>query len=79
MRTIILAQLFAICSLASKAQAPPIGWQNTIGSDGSDVLRSIRQTSDGRYILGGDCDSNISGDKTEDSFWRQRLLGDKAG
>jgi hypothetical protein len=42
-----------------------IEWQNTIGGNGSDALRSIAQTSEGGYILGGYSDSGISGDKTE--------------
>ncbi|HMT27931.1 MAG TPA: T9SS C-terminal target domain-containing protein, partial [Bacteroidia bacterium] len=44
-----------------------IQWQNTIGGSGEDLLVSISQTSDGGYILGGRSQSNISGDKTEDS------------
>ncbi len=35
---------------------------------GSDFLRSIQQTADGGYILGGDSFSNASGDKTEDNI-----------
>ncbi len=51
-----------------------IEWQKTIGADTSDQLNSIQQTSDGGYILGGNSNSNISGDKTENSngdfdFW----------
>ncbi|MBL0071934.1 MAG: hypothetical protein IPP34_09005 [Bacteroidetes bacterium] len=51
-----------------------IQWQNTIGGSGSDELRTIAETSDGGYILAGNSDSNISGDKTENSngftdFW----------
>jgi hypothetical protein len=44
-----------------------IQWQNTIGGSYSDVLNSIQQTADGGYILGGYSQSNISGDKTENS------------
>jgi hypothetical protein len=42
-----------------------IEWQNTIGGSSNDWMRSIKQTSDGGYILGGYSDSGISGDKTE--------------
>jgi hypothetical protein len=59
-----------------------IQWQNTIGGSGNDYLYSIHQTSDGSYILGGYSDSNISGDKTENSngyldYWivKTDLLG----
>ncbi len=45
-----------------------IQWQNTIGGNGNDGLASIAKTSDGGYILGGSSNSNISGDKTENSF-----------
>ncbi|MBL7914796.1 MAG: T9SS type A sorting domain-containing protein [Bacteroidia bacterium] len=44
-----------------------IEWQNTIGGNSFDYLRSIKQTTDGGYILGGYSVSNISGDKTESS------------
>ena len=44
-----------------------IQWQNTIGGNDEDYLRSIRQTADEGYILGGTSLSGISGDKTEDS------------
>jgi hypothetical protein len=44
-----------------------IQWQNTIGGSGEDFLFSIKQTIDGGYILGGYSDSNISGDKSENS------------
>ena len=60
-----------------------IVWQNTIGGSGNDGLRSIRQTSDGGYILGGDSASGISGDKTETSqgntdYWVVKLDGSGA-
>ncbi len=44
-----------------------IQWQKTIGGSGDDKLYSIQQTTDGGYILGGKSDSNISGEKTENS------------
>ena len=43
-------------------------WQNTIGGNGYDELFSLQLTADGGYILGGYSDSNISGDKTENSL-----------
>ncbi|HNR21331.1 MAG TPA: hypothetical protein PKL45_15215, partial [Bacteroidia bacterium] len=45
-----------------------IQWQNTIGGSRRDELRSIQQTTDGGYILGGYSQSNISGDKTENNL-----------
>ncbi len=44
-----------------------IEWQNTIGGSGEEILRSIFQTVDGGYLITADSDSNISGDKTENS------------
>jgi hypothetical protein len=54
--------------------AQEIGWQNTIGGTQIDNFKSIQQTSDGGFILGGSSCSNISGDKTEncnggDDIW----------
>jgi hypothetical protein len=64
--------LFILTSSLSSAQN--IQWQNTIGNTDWDQLRSLQQTSDGGYILGGSSRSNIGGDKTENSngesdFW----------
>ena len=42
-----------------------IEWENTIGGTGDDWLKSLKQTSDDGYILGGFSNSGISGDKTE--------------
>ncbi|WP_306352601.1 T9SS type A sorting domain-containing protein [Flavobacterium sp. '19STA2R22 D10 B1'] len=43
-------------------------WQKTIGGKGQEKLKSIYQTRDGGYILGGSSNSNKSFDKMEDSF-----------
>ncbi len=60
-----------------------IEWQNTIGGSSMDYLYSVIQTTDGGYLLGGDSDSGISGDKTEDNnggsfgndYWVVKLNG----
>jgi type IX secretion system substrate protein len=44
-----------------------IQWQKTIGGSNDERLFSIHQTKDGGYILGGYSNSNISGEKTENS------------
>ncbi|MFI5172809.1 MAG: hypothetical protein ACHQFW_10485 [Chitinophagales bacterium] len=58
-------------------QAPGIEWQNTIGGSDYDYLYSIKQTIDGGYIAAGTSNSNISGDKTEnslgDDYWVLKL------
>ena len=45
-----------------------ISWQKTIGGIYYDELRSIEQTRDGGYILGGYSNSPASGNKTEDNI-----------
>ncbi len=42
-------------------------WDKTFGGNFEDDLKSIISTSDGGYILAGYSNSNISGDKTENS------------
>jgi len=42
-------------------------WDNTIGGSAEEQLRSVKQTSDGGYIISGFSDSDISGDKSENS------------
>lgn len=44
-----------------------IVWQNTIGGSNTDTLNSMDLTNDGGIILAGNSDSDISGDKTENS------------
>jgi hypothetical protein len=44
-----------------------IQWDKTLGGTDNDQLYAIEQTTDGGYILGGSSNSNISGEKTENS------------
>lgn len=44
-----------------------IEWQNTIGGSEIDGITSLTKAVDGSYVLGGNSQSNISGDKTENS------------
>ena len=60
------------------SQAPTIQWDKTIGGSSDDYLFSLRQTSEGGYILGGYSNSPISGDKSENSkgandYWVVKL------
>jgi hypothetical protein len=53
-------------------------WDKTYGGAEPEFLNSIQQTSNGGYILGGNSESGISGDKTENSkgivdFWVVRI------
>ena len=45
-----------------------IKWQKTLGGQYVDELKSIEQTNDKGYILGGYSNSPISGDKTQENF-----------
>jgi hypothetical protein len=58
-------------------------WDKTFGGSGSDVLRTIHQTADGGYILGGYSDSDLSGDKNgpnkgDYDYWIVKVDGDGA-
>jgi Secretion system C-terminal sorting domain len=46
-------------------------WENTIGGYFNDNLNSVYENSDGTYILGGHSGSQISGDKTENTWGLQ--------
>ncbi|RDC64882.1 DNA helicase [Adhaeribacter pallidiroseus] len=55
-------------------------WDKTIGGSSSDFLTSMQQTKDGGYILGGNSNSNRSGDKSENNrnsndYWVVKLDG----
>lgn len=62
--------------------APGIVWQNTIGGNDGEANPKVQQTFDGGYMIGCSSESNISGDKTENSngsydIWMVKL--DAAG
>jgi hypothetical protein len=53
-------------------------WQSTIGGNNEDVPHDVIQTSDNGYIIVGESESNISGDKNENclgqtDFWIIKL------
>lgn len=55
-----------------------IQWQNTIGGAGSDAFRDLVLTADGGYLVGGYSNSQLTGDKTENSngdydYWVVKL------
>ena len=60
-----------------------IAWDKTIGGNGNDYLRSIKEVEKNKYIIGGFSNSDISGDKTEASrggfdYWVVILNGDRS-
>jgi hypothetical protein len=42
-----------------------IVWQKTIGGNGTEIIASVKQTSDNGYLVAGTSASTISGEKTE--------------
>jgi hypothetical protein len=61
---------------------PAIQWDKNFGGNQDDYLRTLQQTSDGGYILGGTSDSPTSGDKSQggqgsEDYWVVKL--DAAG
>jgi hypothetical protein len=50
------------------AQAPDIAWQKLIGGSNNDFTRSFQITNDQGFLISGRSSSDISGDKTENSF-----------
>jgi hypothetical protein len=43
-------------------------WEKSFGGSGNDSLKSLQQTSDGSYILGGFSNSGVSGNKTTTNY-----------
>ncbi|KAA6438410.1 DNRLRE domain-containing protein [Dyadobacter flavalbus] len=53
-------------------------WDRTLGGEMVEVLKSVKQTPDGGYIVGGNSPSNASGNKTEakkglNDYWIVKL------
>ena len=70
--------ILLLCISRVFGQAPEIEWQNTIGSNGDDILCTIKSTEDGGYIIGGYSGGGIYGDKTVGNngftdFWILKL------
>ncbi|WP_171036576.1 CBM96 family carbohydrate-binding protein [Dyadobacter sediminis] len=43
-------------------------WEKTYGGNKDDELKSVIQTSDGGYLIGGQSDSDASGDKSDSAY-----------
>ena len=56
---------FLLSPFSSFSQAPVIEWQKSFGGTQKDYLKCAKQTTDGGFILGGNSESGISGNKTE--------------
>ena len=55
------------CAWASGSLGQIKDWDRTFGGSLEDNARSIQQTADGGYILGGNSKSGANGDKTQES------------
>ena len=82
MKKIITLFTLLLSVFSIYAQDPNILWQKTIGGSGSEFLKSVERTNDGGMILGGYSDSNISGEKSEnsrggDDYWIVKLNNSK--
>ena len=53
---------------STKSICQQIIWQKTIGGSGNDFLECIIPSKDGGFVISGSSNSNISGDKTENSI-----------
>lgn len=58
-----------------------IEWQDVIGGKGDDFLSDMKATADGGFIIGGNSNSGVSGDKTEvnvglEGYWVVKLNAD---
>ena len=68
MKTLFSIAVLVFYVSASAQIVPQIEWELNIGGDGWDECRSIVETPDGGFILGGFSESDISGNKTAPSF-----------
>ena len=57
----------SLCA-APSVPAPDIEWQQSFGGNGNDSLQSLREASDGGYVLSGWSESPPSGNKTSPYF-----------
>ena len=77
-KLLLLTFLFTSFLCEAQQKITVIDWQKTIGGSGVDRLRSIKQTADGGFILGGNSYSGISGEKSESNrgnndYWVVKL------
>src|SRR6185369_1458428 len=67
-----LAEFIAITANAQTVYPPAIEWQRSFGGTNDDRLRSLQQTADGGFILGGfsnsDPASGANGNKSSSNF-----------
>lgn len=64
----LIILVIAAFTFKGNAQTPSILWQKVIGGNGNDSLTCLQPTPDGGFIACGISKSNISGNKTQNSF-----------
>jgi len=67
-KTLSLTIILTVSIALAYSQAPTIKWQKTLGGTKDDSLVSIIPTSDGGFIVSGYSNSDISGNKTQNSI-----------
>jgi len=76
MKNLLLILSLFLSTLYLTAQAPSIEWQKSLGGSGSDIGRSIQQTTDGGYIVVGESNStngDVTGNHGNIDFWVVKL------
>jgi len=72
----ILTAILLLSILTTQAQAPTIEWQKSFGGSGDDRAYSIKQTSDGGYIVAGysySNDGDVNGNYGYADYWIVKL------
>jgi len=59
---------FLTVACAQGQRLPEIQWQRSFGGSTNDIIRAVKQTGDGGYILGGPSASGVSGNRTNVNF-----------
>ena len=76
MKNLLLILSLFLSTLYLTAQAPSIEWQKSLGGSGSDIGRSIQQTTDGGYIVVGESNStngDVTGNHGDFDYWVVKL------
>ncbi len=71
--TIFTAAFISLFTISQTA--PLIQWDKTIGGNANDYLRSLIQTTDGGFLLGGESSSDLSGNKTQEAYGEGYISG----
>ena len=72
MKKLIILFLIPIINAHVHAQTPIIEWQKSLGGSNDEVAMTIKQTSDGGYIVAGNSSSNnydVSGNHGSADYW----------